>query len=184
VARVGRLPKRTAARHVPEPDRAPHPALDPMKGERQRRDSGRLGDDPARQQSKWPRRQIAAANLGRDLPDAPADLVPCDVAESLATDRPIGEDARATRDEEPDRQQPEQRPQGLGVEPSGDHLAPGPERRPDQQAEEQGDDEAQRQQIDHADVVFGKRDGVPVHNCETPRCGFMPLLGAARAAPL
>jgi hypothetical protein len=26
--------------------------------------------------------------------------------------------------------------------------------------------------------------GVAVHSCETPRCGFMPPLGAARAAPL
>jgi hypothetical protein len=25
---------------------------------------------------------------------------------------------------------------------------------------------------------------VAVNRCETPRCGFMPLLGAARAAPL
>jgi hypothetical protein len=29
-----------------------------------------------------------------------------------------------------------------------------------------------------------ERSIVAVNRCETPRCGFMPLLGAARAAPL
>jgi hypothetical protein len=32
----------------------------------------------------------------------------------------------------------------------------------------------------HAESITG----VAVNSCETPRCGFMPQLGAARAAPL
>ena len=45
------------------------------------------------------------------------------------------------------------------IEPTGEQLAPEPERHADQRADQHGDDEAQRQQIDHPGVVLGEWNG-------------------------